>query len=51
MRLEDVLERVGVAEAQIAVAVFAERGAVEARDAGLVQQQVGELLRAACPCR
>jgi hypothetical protein len=45
-RFEDVGERVGVAEPQIAFAVATEGGAVERGDAGFVQQEVGEILRA-----
>src|SRR5215203_5485503 len=39
---DDVLAGVGVGEAQVALAVAAERGAGEAGDAGLLQEQVGE---------
>src|SRR5688500_10977782 len=42
-RFLDVGERCGVAETQVAVAVAAEGGAAEAGDAGVVEQQVGEL--------
>ena len=41
----DVLERVGVRDAQVALAVLAERGAREHRHAGLVEQPVGQLAR------
>ena len=43
--LFDVLERVRVGDAQVALAVLAERGAREQRDAGLVEQAIGELAR------
>src|SRR5262249_29259869 len=45
-RLADALHRVGVAEAQEAVAVLAEGRAREARHAGLVQQPRREVLAA-----
>ena len=36
-RLEDVIERIGVAESQVSRSVLTERRAIEARDTGLVQ--------------
>src|SRR6266850_6919640 len=44
-RLLDVLNRIGHAEAQIALAELAESRACQARHAGLIQQRVGQLLR------
>ena len=45
-----VLERVGVAEAEIAFAVLAECRPAEARDAGLLQQAIRQFFRARGPC-
>src|SRR3712207_5562527 len=44
-RFLDVLERIRVAETQIAFAVAAERGPAEAGHPGLIEEQVGELAR------
>ena len=44
-RLLDVGDRVGVGEADVALALVAEAGAGDQRDAGLVQQSVLELAR------
>src|SRR5215204_7104630 len=38
----DIVARVGVGEAEVALAVLAESGACEAGDSGLFEQQVGE---------
>src|ERR671933_3058783 len=45
-RQVDVVQRVGVAEADEALAVAAEGGARQARDAGLLEQGVGQLAAA-----
>ena len=44
-RFHQVLVGIGVAEPDVALAVLAERRAVEARDAGFVQQEIGGGLR------
>src|SRR4051812_41594264 len=44
-RFFEILKRVGVAEADVAFAVFAEAAAIQAGDAGFVQQYVRDFLR------
>ena len=44
-RFQKIFDRVGEAEAEVAITVRAERTAVQTRDTGVLQQEIGEVFR------